>query len=63
MNPDSFGVWIDGTLAGEFRFRTPVDNIDTLYIHGDVHIRSLHLKDHIDDKYFSNSREVINKSL
>ncbi|XP_066154476.1 galectin-8-like isoform X3 [Euwallacea fornicatus] len=59
MNPDNFGVWIDGTLAGEFRFRTPVDNIDTVYIHGDLHVKSVHLKDYIDDKYFSQSREKL----
>ncbi|CAH1124545.1 unnamed protein product [Ceutorhynchus assimilis] len=63
MNPDTFGVWVDGILAGEFQFRTPTHTIDTVYIHGDVQIRSICLKDHIDDKYFSKGRERINVKL
>ncbi|XP_060532035.1 galectin-8-like isoform X2 [Cylas formicarius] len=56
---DHFSVWVDGNLAGEFNFRTPVDNIDTVFIHGDVQVFSVYLKDHVDDKYFSKSREKI----
>ncbi|XP_063908416.1 galectin-8-like [Zophobas morio] len=33
---DHFSVWIDGKLAGEFKFRGGVDDIDTIYIEGDV---------------------------
>ncbi|KAL1509705.1 hypothetical protein ABEB36_004402 [Hypothenemus hampei] len=63
MNADSFGVWIDGILAGEFQFRTPVDTIDTVYIHGDVQVKHILMKDHIDDEYFTKSRDMINKRL
>lgn len=63
MNHDHFSVWVDGTLAGEFKFRTPVDTIDTLYIHGDLEVNNIFLKDYIDDKYFSKSREKINSNL
>uniref|UniRef100_A0AAR5P0U0 Galectin n=1 Tax=Dendroctonus ponderosae TaxID=77166 RepID=A0AAR5P0U0_DENPD len=58
MNPDNFGVWIDGILAGEFRFRTPTETINTVYIHGDVQIKNIYLKDHIDDKNFGSSRRA-----
>lgn len=57
MNSDNFGVWIDGILAGEFCFRTPVETINTVYIHGDVQIKNIYLKDHIDDKNFGSSQE------
>jgi hypothetical protein len=33
---DHFSVWIDGKLAGEFKFRGTVDKIDTVHIEGDV---------------------------
>lgn len=33
---DHFSVWIAGKLAGEFKFRKDVDNIDTVHIEGDV---------------------------
>lgn len=62
-NSNHFSVWVDGTLAGEFQFRTPVDDIDAVYIHGDIHVYSIYMKDHIDDKYFSKNKEEVSKSL
>ncbi|XP_018574242.1 galectin-4 isoform X2 [Anoplophora glabripennis] len=56
-NDDHFSVWVDGKLAGEFKFRGPVDQIDSLYIHGDVVVKTLYMREHIDDKYFSKSQE------
>ncbi|XP_048521324.1 galectin-8 isoform X3 [Dendroctonus ponderosae] len=63
MNPDNFGVWIDDILAGEFRFRTPTETINTVYIHGDVQIKNIYLKDHIDDKNFGSSKEKLDPFL
>ncbi|XP_050303609.1 galectin-9-like isoform X2 [Anthonomus grandis grandis] len=53
---DKFAVWVDGSLAGEFLFRTPVDNIDTVYIHGDVHIQNIFMKDYCDTKLLSRQK-------
>lgn len=33
---DQFSVWVNHQLAGEFKFRGNVDNIDTVYIQGDI---------------------------
>lgn len=40
---DHFSVWVDGQLVGEFKFRTAIKNIDTLYINGDVTIKSIYM--------------------
>ncbi|XP_030745770.1 galectin-4-like isoform X3 [Sitophilus oryzae] len=58
-HPDHFAVWVDGTLTGEFLFRTEVDDIDTVYIHGDIHVFNIYMRDHVEDKYFTKSKERI----
>ncbi|XP_971732.1 galectin-8 [Tribolium castaneum] len=40
---DHFSVWIDGKLAGEFKFRGTVDNTDTVHMEGDVVIFDVRL--------------------
>lgn len=42
---DRFSVSIDGQLAGEFKFRGPVDKIDTLHIQGDLVLYEVTLND------------------
>lgn len=42
---DHFSVWIDGKLAGEFKFRAAVDKIDTVHIQGDVLISRIGLSE------------------
>ncbi|XP_076274453.1 galectin-8-like isoform X2 [Rhynchophorus ferrugineus] len=59
--PDHFAVWVDGNLAGEFKFRDVVDGIDTVYIHGDVQVYSIYMRDHFEDAYFSKSKETVDK--
>lgn len=54
---DHFSVWVDGKLAGEFKVRGEVDNIDTVYVHGDVIVKTLYMREYMEDKYFSRSRE------
>lgn len=36
VGADYFSVWVDGQLAGEFKFRGKVNAINTVYIQGDV---------------------------
>lgn len=56
-NHDHFSIWVDGKLAAEFKFRGAVNKIDTVYIHGDVVIKSMYMLDHVDDKYYNMSQE------
>ncbi|KAJ8922630.1 hypothetical protein NQ315_007662 [Exocentrus adspersus] len=59
-NEDNFAVWVDGKLSGEFLYRDKVEDIDTVYIHGDVTIKSMYMREG-NDKYFrpSPKREVV----
>ncbi|KAJ8946475.1 hypothetical protein NQ318_004521 [Aromia moschata] len=56
---DHFSVWVDGQLAGEFKFRDGHSNVDTLYVHGDVIVKSVYMRQKIDDKYFNRSQENV----
>lgn len=47
-----FSLWVDGHLIGEFRFRFPSDEIDTVYIQGDVYIKSIVAEKKIPDVFF-----------
>lgn len=42
---DHFSVWVDGQLTGEFKFRSPIEKIDTVYIQGDVVIKQIVMHD------------------
>lgn len=42
-----FAVWVDGQLAGEFKFRGKVENIDTVYVQGDVILKRVLLNDRV----------------
>lgn len=41
---DGFSVWIDENLTGEFRLRCKSDEINTVYIQGDVHIYHIYME-------------------
>lgn len=57
-----FSVYVDGQLAGEFKFRGDVDRINTLYIQGDVTISNVVMRHKISDKYFHESKQSIASS-
>lgn len=44
---DHFSVWVDGKLAGEFKFRAKVDKVDTLYVQGDVVLEKVLINDKV----------------
>ncbi|KAK4886927.1 hypothetical protein RN001_003198 [Aquatica leii] len=46
---DRFSVWIDGQLSGEFKYRGNADNINTVYIQGDVVIKNVAMHEKIID--------------
>ncbi|CAG9861068.1 unnamed protein product [Phyllotreta striolata] len=48
---DRFGIWVNGRLSGEFKFRGDADRINTLYMQGDVTLNRVCMKHCADDKY------------
>ncbi|CAH1976229.1 unnamed protein product [Acanthoscelides obtectus] len=48
-----FAVWIDGKLAGEFKFRADADKVNALYIQGDVTIKAVCLRTKATDACFT----------
>ncbi|KAF2904201.1 hypothetical protein ILUMI_01977 [Ignelater luminosus] len=51
---DHFSVWVDGQLTGEFKFRIPIEKIDTVYIQGDVIIKQIVMHDKFIDFFNKN---------
>lgn len=42
---NSFSVWVNHQLTGEFGYRGDVDNIDSVYIQGDIILQGVLLSD------------------
>ncbi|XP_028128452.1 galectin-8-like isoform X1 [Diabrotica virgifera virgifera] len=56
---DHFSIWVNGQLAGEFKYRGDPRKANTLYIQGDVIITGVVMRHNISDKYFTKSRQSI----
>ncbi|KAF5280014.1 hypothetical protein FQA39_LY05395 [Lamprigera yunnana] len=48
---DRFSVWVDGQLSGEFKYRGNVNNINTVYIQGDVIIKDIIIRENPVDVF------------
>lgn len=56
---DHFSVWVDGKLAGEFSFRTNVDQIDTVSVHGDVVVKKILMSDRMGEACYTPECKVV----
>lgn len=54
-----FSVLIDGHLVAEFRFRCPIDKIDTLVIQGDMEIKGVYVRKNTDRICFETATRKI----
>lgn len=61
-NEDHFAVWVNGCLSGEFKFRGVVDKINTLYMQGDITLKRVCMRHHVDDKFFHRSKHSLTSS-
>ncbi|GLV33085.1 galectin [Carabus blaptoides fortunei] len=54
MEAESFSVWVDGKMEGEFRFRIMSSAIDTVYIEGDIFLYKIFINDKVANMLIDN---------
>nr|CAI5827710.1 unnamed protein product [Callosobruchus analis] len=56
---DHYAVWVDGKLAGEFKYRADANKVNALYIQGDVTIKAVCIRTKTTDACFTKKQKHI----